>query len=206
MDPGVLVVLEGIDGSGKTTALQALAAWLEAAGREVLCTREPWDSEPGRTLRRLLAQKERTSTGEEELELFHADRREHVTEVVRPALERGRWVLHDRTFYSTASYQGPRGVSVQSILTESRKIAPEPDLTVLLQIEPERALERIRTGRDSLSSFERLESLRQVDHVYRELAAAVSTMVSVNADQPPAEVLAAICAAGESVLGDRWPQ
>src|SRR5688572_8190432 len=159
---GRLIVLEGIDGTGKTTLAARLAGALRGAGKTVVETREPWTSPAGQELRRVLAAKERTTSGEQELELFHADRAAHVAAVVAPALARGDWVVQDRTYWSTAAYQGARGIAVARILERSRAIAPTPDLTVLLELTPERALERIAANRATASSFERLEDLRAV--------------------------------------------
>jgi dTMP kinase len=178
----MLIVLEGIDGSGKSTLAPRLAARLRAGGLDVVETREPWTSEAGKELRRLLAQRERTSTAQQELDLFHADRAEHVAAVVRPALARGAWIVQDRTFWSTAAYQGARGIPAREIVARSLAIAPKPDLTLLLALSPERALERIVRGRPTTSSFEKLEDLRAVARVYDELAATEPSIVKVDAD------------------------
>ena len=146
----------------------------------------------------MLAAKERTTSGEQELELFHADRAAHVAAVVAPALARGDWVVQDRTFWSTAAYQGARGIPVTRILERSRAIAPTPDLTVLLELAPERALERIAANRAAASSFERLEDLRAVARVYAELAASHPEFARLPVDRPLAEIerdLAALCRA-----------
>jgi dTMP kinase len=185
----VLIVLEGIDGAGKSTVARELASRLRDRGLDILETCEPTQSSAGLELRRLLAQSERTSTAEEELALFEADRAEHVQKLVRPALESGRWVLQDRTFYSTAAYQGARGMDVEEILRRSRQIAPEPDLTLWLELDPETGLERIRKGREALSSFERLEAMRGVDRIYRSLHEQIPTMVRIDARQPLARIL-----------------
>jgi len=195
---GRLIVLEGIDGTGKTTLAARLAAALRDAGKRVVETREPWTSRAGMELRRVLAAKERTTSGEQELELFHADRAEHVAAVVAPALARGDWVVQDRTYWSTAAYQGARGIAVARILERSRAIAPAPDLTVLLELSPERALERIAAHRAAASSFERLEDLRAVARVYGELAAAHAEIARLDVDRPLDAVerdLAALCRA-----------
>lgn len=198
----MLIVFEGIDGTGKTTLAQGLAGKLRAGGLEVVETREPWTSRHGQELARLLAQKERTSTREQELELFHADRAEHVAQVVRPALARGAWVVQDRTFWSTAAYQGdsrasgdakdanPR--SLAAIVARSLTIAPKPDLTLLLLLAPEKALERIARHRAKATSFEKLATLRTVDGNYRELAARERSIVSIAADRPIEEVAAEV--------------
>ncbi len=181
---GRLIVLEGIDGTGKTTLCARLAAALRLEGREVVETREPWHSPAGKALRKLLAAKERTTSGDEELELFHADREAHVRELVAPALARGAWVVQDRTYWSTAAYQGARGVSVAAILKRSRAIAPTPDLTVLLELSPEQALARIHANRAGVSSFEKLDDLRAVARVYAELARTEPSIERIAADRP----------------------
>lgn len=181
---GRLIVLEGIDGTGKTTLCARLAAALRESGRTVVETREPWTSPAGQELRRVLAAKERTTSGAQELELFHADRAAHVAAVVEPALARGDWVVQDRTYWSTAAYQGARGLEVAAILARSRAIAPTPDLTVLLELSPEAALTRIQANRAGTSSFEKLDDLRAVANVYRELAAAEPAIARVPADRP----------------------
>jgi dTMP kinase len=188
----MLIVFEGIDGTGKTTLAKRLAEALRAHGTEVVETREPWTSRHGKELARLLAQKERTSTREQEVELFHADRAEHVAQVVRPALARGAWVVQDRTFWSTAAYQGrPRAdatdkspLTLDAIVARSLEIAPKPDLTLLLLLTPEQALARIAKGRVAPTSFEKLVTLQAVDCNYRHLARGESSIVSIEADRP----------------------
>lgn len=185
---GRLIVVEGIDGTGKTTLCARLAAALRAAGHEVVETREPWTSPAGRRLRELLAAPERTTSGEEELELFHADRAEHVAQVVNPALARGAWVVQDRSWHSTAAYQGARGVAPAEIAARSKAIVPPPDVVVLLVLAPERALERITASRGATSSFERLDDLRAVARRYQEIAASEPGIVTLDADRPLPDV------------------
>ena len=198
---GRLIVLEGIDGTGKTTLSARLAAALRAAGHTVVETREPWTSPAGQELRRVLAAKERTTSGVEELELFHADRAAHVAALVAPALARGDWVVQDRTFWSTAAYQGARGLDVAAILARSAAIAPQPDLTVLLELSPEAALRRITANRAGTSSFEKLDDLRAVARVYGELAAAHPEFVRLDASPPLETVASELLAACSRRLG-----
>ncbi|HET6165007.1 MAG TPA: dTMP kinase [Planctomycetota bacterium] len=192
----MLIVFEGIDGTGKTTLAKRLAESLRATGLDVVETREPWTSRHGKELARLLAQKERTSTREQELRLFHADRAEHVAQVVRPALARGAWVVQDRTFWSTAAYQGrPRAdatdespLTLEAIVARSLEIAPKPDLTLLLLLAPEQALARIAKGRAATTSFEKLVTLQAVDCNYRHLARGERSIVPIETDRPVDEV------------------
>ncbi len=201
-DAARLIVLEGIDGTGKTTLAASLARRLRAAGLEVVETREPSSSQAGKKLRQLLAAKERTTSGAQELELFHADRADHVARIVRPALQRGAWVVQDRSFWSTAAYQGARGVRVDEILARSLSIAPKPDLTLLLELAPERALERIGRSRAAASSFERLADLRAVARIYAELAAREPSIMRVSADRPLEAVEADVAEICRARLGE----
>ena len=149
---GRLVVLEGIDGCGKSTQLQALAAWLPQSGlmppgAELLVTREPGGTPLGQALRQQLLHPpgEAAPCSTAELLLYAADRAQHVQERVRPALQAGPWVLCDRFSGSTAAYQGyGRGLSLELIdqLTLVATGGLQPDLTVLLEIPLEESLRR----------------------------------------------------------------
>ena len=141
---GRLVVLEGIDGCGKTTQLQALAAWLPQsgllpAGAELLVTREPGGTPLGQALRQLLLHPpsgaDPHSTAE--LLLYAADRAQHVQQRLEPALAAGHWVLSDRYSGSTAAYQGHgRGLDLD-LIAQLEQIATaglQPDLTLWLDL------------------------------------------------------------------------
>jgi len=166
-DTGLLVVLEGIDGTGKSTLARTLAAQLTLLGHDVVLSREPTDGPHGRRLRqsatlgRLSAQ--------EELETFIADRREHVASLILPSLAAGKVVVLDRYYFSTAAYQGSRGLDWRGILERNETFAPEPDLLLILEIDPARSLERIQGRGDVANEFERLENLQKVDSVFRAL-------------------------------------
>ena len=141
---GRFLVLEGIDGCGKTTQIQHLRQWLPSsglmpAGAELVVTREPGGTELGRALRELLLHPPGAAApcSTAELLLYAADRAQHVQEHIRPALEAGHWVLSDRFSGSTAAYQGyGRGLSLPLIeqlsLIACRGL--QPDLTLLLDV------------------------------------------------------------------------
>ena len=159
---GRLIVIEGIDGAGKSTLQRGLAEDLRARGRTVVCTKEPTDGPLGRQIRALAARGRDSVSAEEELALFHEDRRQHVQAVVRPALERGEIVIQDRSFHSTVAYQGERGLDRDRLWSQSLEIAPLPDLLLVVDLPAEVALERIRRSRAGTDDFERLESLRRI--------------------------------------------
>lgn len=142
MKRGTLLVFEGIDGSGKSTQLARLAARLEAAGHPVVTTREPYDCEAGRRIR-VAARSAEPVSAAQELAWFRAQREQHVREVIAPALGRGAVVLCDRYFFSTAAYQGSRGLDPQAILAESERRFPVPDLVLLLEVDPEQGAARL---------------------------------------------------------------
>ena len=142
--PGCFVVLEGIDGCGKTTQLQALAAWLPSCGllppgAELVVTREPGGTPLGRALRELLLHPpgDAAPVSTAELLLYAADRAQHVERVIRPALAAGHWVLSDRFSGSTAAYQGHgRGLSLE-LIHQLELVATgglQPELTLWLDL------------------------------------------------------------------------
>ena len=149
---GRFLVLEGIDGCGKTTQIQHLRQWLPSSGlmpegAELVVTREPGGTELGRALRELLLHPPGAAApcSTAELLLYAADRAQHVQEHIRPALEAGHWVLSDRFSGSTAAYQGyGRGLSLPLIeqlsLIACRGL--QPDLTLLLDVPLAESLRR----------------------------------------------------------------
>jgi dTMP kinase len=166
---GRLLAFEGLDGCGKSTQVAVLARALEQAGHEVLATREPSDGPAGRRIRSMARSGKRVAP-DEELRWFVEDRRAHVADVIRPALESGRLVLTDRYYLSTVAYQGARGLDAATILADSEAEFPLPDLAILLEIEPEIALERVGDRGEPLdAAFEQREFLERVAANYRAL-------------------------------------
>jgi len=149
---GRFVVLEGIDGCGKTTQLQALRDWLPssgllAPGAALVVTREPGGTALGQALRQLLLHPPGEAAPEStaELLLYAADRAQHVQQTIRPALDRGDWVLSDRFAGSTAAYQGHgRGLSMELIdqLEAMATGGLEVDLTLWLDVPLAESLHR----------------------------------------------------------------
>jgi dTMP kinase len=196
---GLLLVLEGIDGSGKSTQLPRLAARLEAAGRRVVVTREPYDCPAGRAIRSM-ARSGRRVTPEQELAWFFEQRRAHVREVVRPALARGDVVLSDRYFVSSAAYQGARGLDAAAILAASETEFPTPDLVLWLDLPAREGLARaVARGGPHEPAFEELAFLERVAGTMASLAR--SYIVRIDAQGGPDEVAARIASAVASQLG-----
>jgi dTMP kinase len=163
---GRLIVFEGIDGTGKSTQIALLAKILEERGFEVVATREPTEGVYGKKIRQLYHNRDSVNK-QEELELFLKDRREHVENLIKPALRRGRLVLTDRYFLSTAAYQGAAGMNVEEILKINEAFAPLPDLAIIIDLPPAESVRRIEKYRkESLNDFEQENYLRQVAQVF----------------------------------------
>jgi dTMP kinase len=167
MARGFLIALEGIDGAGKSTQARLLAQALAARGYGVCLTREPSDGPQGKELRRYLGGGRRHLSPDQELALFMADRREQVGRVVAPALAAGKVVVTDRSYYSSAAYQGALGLAVEAIIAANEAFAPRPDLVFLLQLPVDQALRRCRQGgRHTLQVSETREYLERVSAIY----------------------------------------
>ena len=165
--PGFLLVLEGIDGAGKSTLQRRLAAWCRERGRVVTTSREPTDGPHGTALR------QSATTGrlapEAELELFLKDRAEHAATLIRPALARGEVVILDRYYFSTAAYQGARGLDPQAIIAANEAFAPIPDLVLLLDLDPTAGHARIGQRGTALDDFEGAHYLAEVRRIFLSL-------------------------------------
>ena len=151
------ISFEGIDGSGKSTQIKLLADHLHSQGRKVIVTREPGGSTGAEEIRALVLQGEIDRwSAETELLLFTAARRDHLERTIRPALAAGKIVLCDRFADSTRMYQGlSRGDLRQTVdQLHSLMIGTEPDLTVLLDINPALGLTRAKSRHGTEERFE----------------------------------------------------
>jgi dTMP kinase len=165
---GKLIVFEGIDGTGKSTQLALLEKALAERGLPVVATREPTEGTYGRRIRALYRDRQSISR-EEELQLFIADRREHVQEMIVPALSAGKIVLCDRYVLSTVAYQGAAGLDPTEILRQNT-FAPLPDLALLFQAAPETGIARITGKRgETLNDFEQVDTLTRVAKIFAAL-------------------------------------
>jgi len=219
---GFFITLDGIDGAGKSTHLRKLARRLKRQGYRVRATREPGGTKLGEAIRRLLVEGEELRIAPlAELALMVAARAEHIEEVIRPALARGELVLSDRFSAASYAYQGyGRGLGGDVVRTFDRAVCGplQPDLTVVLDLDPRAALARAdsRLTRHSSSRlrrpgrpagrpgrFERegLRFLARVRRGYVKLAEAHPARIKVvNAALEPPEVEAQIQRAVENFL------
>ena len=193
---GALITLEGVEGSGKTTQMMRLERWLRRQGRKVEHTREPDGTRLGVEVRRLFERPGVQPTPLVEVFLFMAARQQHVTEKIRPWLDRGRVVLCDRYADATVAYQGyGRGVDPDLIreLNVRATSGVMPDLTLLFDLVP--GLRRNRAKGRRLDRFEReaLAFHRKVRLGYLEILRAEPKRVRlIRASQPPAVVEAEV--------------
>jgi dTMP kinase len=162
---GVFITLEGIDGSGKSTQGRRLAEALRAEGKDVVLTREPGGSPGAEEIRRLLVEGDPDRwSGETEILLFTAARRDHLEKTIRPALAAGRIVVSDRFADSTRVYQGAARGELRGFVDRLHEMAIgiEPDLTLVIDMEPEAALARGLARKSGEDRFEDLGAGFQV--------------------------------------------
>lgn len=185
---GLFITLEGIDGAGKSTQLQAMVDWLQSAGRKVVRTREPGGTAIGEKIRALLLHE--TMHASTEALLLFAARQEHVLQLIEPALLAGTDVVCDRFTAATLAYQGGgKGIPTQRLEALARWVHPGlcPDCTVLLDLPPEIAALRLaqtrqrdKFERESVEFFSRVRA-----HYLKQAAAAPHKWLIVDATQPP---------------------
>ncbi|OXS28425.1 MAG: dTMP kinase [Desulfovibrio sp. MES5] len=212
----MFITFEGIEGAGKSTAIEFLVEYLQAHGYDPVTTREPGGSALGRRLRSLLLDVRTTGLcSRAELFLFLADRAQHVSEVINPALEAGQVVLCDRFTDSTLAYQGyGRGLDIEYLrgLNQAATGGLQPELTLLLDLPVRcglvRAGERNRAtgiviaeGRFDSESLDFHERVRQG---YRALAEEEPDRFAIiDASQPPEDVVLQCRSAIEAHLRSR---
>ena len=173
MQRGRFITFEGGEGTGKSTQARKLAERLEAAGISVIVTREPGGTALGEDIRGLIL-KDRPQDPLTELLLFAAARAEHMTAVIRPALDEGTWVISDRFIDSTRVYQGKLYAIEPELIASLERFTvghETPNLTLILDLPPEAGLERA-ASRGTLSRYdaERIETHETLREGFLEIA------------------------------------
>ncbi|MCK6080348.1 dTMP kinase [Microbacterium sp. EYE_5] len=198
MTRGLWVTLEGGDGSGKTTQAALLEQWLGEGGRRVVRTREPGGTEVGILIREIVLHHRGDIAPRAEALLYAADRAHHVETLVRPALDRGEVVIQDRYLDSSVAYQGAGRILDGGEIRELSLWAAGgalPDVTVLLDVDPDVARERLDAAD---KPFDRLEAEQGAFHervrrAFLDLAdAEPDRFLVVDATQPVEVIAAAI--------------
>jgi dTMP kinase len=204
---GRFITFEGGEGAGKSTQIGRLCERLRAQGLEVVATREPGGSPGAEALRALLVEggADRWSPMSETL-LMYAARSDHLERVVRPALDRGAWVVCDRFSDSTRAYQGAGGgVAAEVIEAIDAAVVGEdqPDLTLVFDLPVERGLERAgaRAGGEARFESKGIEFHRKLREGFRNIAEArPERCVLIDADRSPDAVAEAVWSAVRSRL------
>jgi len=186
---GLLIVFEGIDGSGKTTQAKILLDKLLKMDIDAVYFREPSLGKWGRKIKKKAARAD-SITVEEELDLFQKDRRENVTFNLIPALNEKKVVILDRYYFSTMCYQGAKGIDPQEIRRMNEEFAVRPDIVFILDVDPRAGLDRIadRAQKDEL--FEQEDYLERVRDLFKSITG--KNIMHIDGSRPPEEIAALI--------------
>ena len=177
---GKFIVFEGIDGCGKTTQINEIFKWLPessliSSNSSIIKTREPGGSALGEKLRQLILSNDidNAPSSLTELLLYSADRTEHISKIISPALKKGDWILSDRFSGSTLAYQGyGRNIDIE-IIKQLEVIAcqgEKPDITFLLDISPEESIKRRKNQIPDRIESEGINFLRKVNLGFKKIA------------------------------------
>ncbi len=161
MKKAPLIVIEGIDGAGKTTIAKWLVDWFNSRGYRAIYTYEPTDSQ-------LVDALKRSSYRSAVLDalVYAADRILHLYNKILPALENGVVVVMDRYYYSSVAYQGAQGADIEWVFTINR-YALKPDLAIYIDVDPETGLSRLKSlGSRRFPEYEEVSLLKRVREIY----------------------------------------
>ncbi|MGP1956376.1 MAG: dTMP kinase [Arsenophonus sp. NC-PE1-MAG3] len=204
------IVIEGLEGAGKTTAIKTIIETLTKIGiTEIDFTREPGGTPLAEKLRQLIKHgiTEEKITDKAELLMLYAARIQLIENVIKPAIAKGRWVIGDRHDLSSQAYQGGgRGFSAELMQVLRNTILDDfrPDLTLYLDIEPGLGLQRARK-RSKLDRIEKesLDFFKRTRQRYLELATKDDTIITIDANQSLKEMQKIICQALSNWLADK---
>lgn len=180
--PGKFIVIEGLDGSGKSSQVELLTRFLEDQGKTVVLRSEPTkDSEAGLMIRRILKGEVQADAMERQ-RLFVQDRKEHLEKVIIPALCRGEYVVCSRYLFSTLAYGYSDGLDIE-VLKKMNTDFLIPDITLLIDVSPDECIRRIEARGEAKELFEKKEKLVKVNEVYQQLPRMFPSVVVINGEQ-----------------------
>jgi dTMP kinase len=178
LSKGFIVAIEGIDGSGKTTQAQMLYTYLKTRKIKTILSKEPTESIYGRKIKKLAQGRRESTDPYDEYRLFLEDRKLHVKEVIKPALEQKKIVILDRYYFSTMAYQGAVGLDPTTIRAENEKFSPIPEVIFLITIPPAMGIDRIRNRRKEIpNAFECKENLEKVADIFNTITSPIMTSI-----------------------------
>lgn len=187
MKAGKFIVVEGLEGAGKSTAMSQIQSLLSSKGIEFICTREPGGTPLAEKMREIVkAETEEHLTAEAELLLMYASRIQLIENVIKPALAKGQWVIGDRHDMSSLAYQGGGRQLPDTLLLPIRNAVLKdfhPDLTLLMDIDPKVGLARA-AKRGELDRIERMDMsfFERTRKVYLDLAKSNPKVIIINAE------------------------
>lgn len=185
--PGKFIIIEGLDGSGKSSQVDLLVNYLKEKDKEVIVTKEPTiDSESGRKIKQVL----RGEVKMEPLELqglYVQDRKEHLENKVIPALKKGEYVVSSRYAFSTFAYGYSDGLNVKQLIALNEKFLL-PDLTIVVNVLPESCIKRIEGRGEAKEHFEQLDKLTKVNEIYKKIPEMFENAIIVNGEKKIEEV------------------
>lgn len=204
---GKFVVVEGLEGAGKSTAIATVKQYLQQKGHDVVCSREPGGTPLAESLRTLVKQVQQNEVvaPQTELLLMYAARMQLLVNVIQPALNAGKWVLGDRHDMSSRAYQGGGRQLDETFINQLRLAVLgqlTPDLTLYLDIDPAIGLQRARArGELDRIEQEQLAFFQRTRQKYLQIAGSEPNISVIDAGQPLEQVQADIVAALQQALG-----
>ena len=184
---GKFIVVEGLDGSGKSAQVDLVVEYLKQKGKEVVVTKEPTvESEAGRKIKQAL-RKEIYVEPLELQKLYVQDRKEHLENKVIPALNEGKFVVSSRYMFSTFAYGHSDGLNVSELVKLNQNFLI-PDLTLVVDVSPESCVQRIEGRGEPKELFEQKEKLARVNEIYKKLPGMFENVVMVNGERNIPEV------------------
>ena len=185
--PGKFIVIEGLDGSGKSAQVDLVINFLKENGKDIVVTREPtMESEAGRKIKQAL-RKEIIVEHLELQKLYVQDRKEHLENKVAPALKEGKFVVSSRYAFSTFAYGHSDGLDVDLLVKMNEEFLL-PDLTIIVNVSPESCVERIENRGEPKELFEKLEKLTKVNEIYKKIPEMFENVIMVNGEKSILEV------------------
>ncbi len=180
-----MIVIEGIDGSGKTTQAKILLKKLQKKKLKAVYFQEPSHGKWGRIIKKKALLPD-SITPQEEVDLFLKDRKDNVEKNLLPALKEKKVVILDRYYFSTIAYQGARGIDPEWIRIKNEEFAVKPDLVFILDIEAKNGLQRIEDRKRKDKLFEQEEYLAKVREIFKRFKG--KDLVHIDGAKPKDEI------------------